>query len=198
MNVRLPLLLLLACICLSGLGFTYLLITQAEAQRKKLAQRLSKALKRHGEAAEEFTAPMRLAIPEVKRSLLARFAGLLGADLDRRDLYPIAWWLVPVIALVPARLIALLAEFLVGPTGIMLTAPACWLISVKYFQSRHARHVTILFQQFPDALAMIVRAVRVGIPLTEAIRAVAREAAEPTAGEFARLSDEISIGTQLD
>jgi len=45
---------------------------------------------------------------------------------------------------------------------------------------------------------MIVRAVRVGIPLTEAIRAVAREAAEPTAGEFARLSDEISIGTQLD
>ena len=41
---------------------------------------------------------------------------------------------------------------------------------------------------------MIVRAVRVGIPISEAVRAVARENEAPTAGEFARLADQMAIG----
>ncbi len=55
-----------------------------------------------------------------------------------------------------------------------------------------------LFQQFPDALAMIVRAVRVGLPIVEAIRVVARENAEPTAREFAGLVAQTTIGVPLD
>jgi tight adherence protein B len=45
---------------------------------------------------------------------------------------------------------------------------------------------------------MVVRCVRVGVPVPEAIRVVAREAAEPTRAEFGRLSDDIAIGTALD
>ena len=45
---------------------------------------------------------------------------------------------------------------------------------------------------------MIVRSVRVGIPVMEAIRAVARETPEPTGPEFARLVDQVSIGVSLD
>ena len=45
---------------------------------------------------------------------------------------------------------------------------------------------------------MIVRAVRVGIPVTEALRAVAMDAAPPTSVEFGRLHDQVGVGTPLE
>jgi tight adherence protein B len=199
MNLRLPLLLLLACFCLAGLAFTYLLIVRANEQRERIERRLSKTLRPHGgSVAEDTLAPMRVSLPVVKPSVDARIASLLGADLARRELYPAPWWLVALIALVPARLVSYPVEYLVGPVGMLAIPCVYWLICIKFFRTCHQRRVTTLFQQFPDALAMIVRAVRVGIPLTEAIRAVGSEANEPTATEFARLASEVSIGAPLD
>jgi len=51
--------------------------------------------------------------------------------------------------------------------------------------------------QFPDVLAMLVRAVRVGIPITEGIRGVARESPSPTGPEFAIVVDQLTIGVTL-
>jgi tight adherence protein B len=45
---------------------------------------------------------------------------------------------------------------------------------------------------------MIVRSVRAGIPLHEALRTVARESPAPTAGQFQRVSDEMAIGIRLE
>ena len=45
---------------------------------------------------------------------------------------------------------------------------------------------------------MIVRSVRVGIPVLGAINAVAREAQAPTAAEFAKLGNELAVGVPLD
>jgi tight adherence protein B len=45
---------------------------------------------------------------------------------------------------------------------------------------------------------MIVRAVRVGIPVMEAVRAVSRESPEPTGPEFAHLVNQVSIGVSLE
>lgn len=44
---------------------------------------------------------------------------------------------------------------------------------------------------------MIVRAVRVGIPVTDAIRSVGRDIDAPTGPEFARLSQELAMGVVL-
>jgi tight adherence protein B len=55
-----------------------------------------------------------------------------------------------------------------------------------------------LLNQFPDAIGLIVRAVRAGIPVTEGIAEVARELATPTGPEFKRIRDEISIGVDLE
>jgi tight adherence protein B len=43
-----------------------------------------------------------------------------------------------------------------------------------------------------------VRAIRVGVPVTEAIHIVAHEQPEPTAGEFALLANQLAIGESLD
>jgi tight adherence protein B len=55
-----------------------------------------------------------------------------------------------------------------------------------------------LFVQFPDALATIVRAVRVGLPVVEALRVVAKESLEPTSREFNALVEQTAIGVPLD
>jgi tight adherence protein B len=52
--------------------------------------------------------------------------------------------------------------------------------------------------QFPDAIDLIVRALRAGLPLSEAIRSVSTEFAEPTAGEFRRVVGGIAIGLSLE
>ena len=52
--------------------------------------------------------------------------------------------------------------------------------------------------QFPDAIDLIVRALRAGLPLSEAIRSVSTEFAEPTAGEFRQVVGGIAIGLSLE
>jgi len=61
----------------------------------------------------------------------------------------------------------------------------------------HKRRTSILYTQFPDALSMIVRSVRAGIPVPEALRIVGEEGQFPTSAEFQRLYDEIRLGGSL-
>ncbi len=52
--------------------------------------------------------------------------------------------------------------------------------------------------QFADALDIIVRGVKSGLPLTECLRIIARESPAPLGPEFEKLTDSISMGTNLD
>jgi tight adherence protein B len=45
---------------------------------------------------------------------------------------------------------------------------------------------------------MIVRSIRVGIPVLEAVRAVSREIPAPTGTEFGRLMNQVAIGASLE
>ena len=77
--------------------------------------------------------------------------------------------------------------------------PLVWVMLCRsFFNWSEQRRRNALYAQFPDALAMIVRAVRVGIPLGEGIRTVAREAASPTRVEFGLLYDRVAIGVTLE
>jgi tight adherence protein B len=80
-----------------------------------------------------------------------------------------------------------------------LVLPPAWVfISRIGFGLISCNRRSALFTQFPDALFMIVRAVRVGLPRSQAMRAVVREAPEPTRSEFSRLVERLSIGTAFD
>ncbi|MEA2783410.1 MAG: tight adherence protein [Rhodospirillaceae bacterium] len=50
---------------------------------------------------------------------------------------------------------------------------------------------------FPDAIDLIVRAVRSGQPVTEAIKNVAEQAPQPVGGEFREMRDSIKLGMTL-
>jgi tight adherence protein B len=57
-----------------------------------------------------------------------------------------------------------------------------------------ARFLAIL----PEAIDLIVRGLKSGLPVTESIAAVAREMAQPLAGEFRRVTDSVRFGRPLE
>ncbi|WP_431267966.1 type II secretion system F family protein [Dankookia sp. P2] len=129
---------------------------------------------------------------------LVRLATLFGLRLDRVAEYPVRWWIIPLVALPAARAAAGLAALLGGDL-LLLATPAFWFLFCRWaFGWLDTRRIETLFRQFPDALGMVTRAVRVGIPVSEAIRAVAREAPKETAAEFQRIADRLSIGLPID
>jgi tight adherence protein B len=123
---------------------------------------------------------------------------IFGFDLARQDHYKLRWWVALIATLIVAILSTKLASGLTGHL-IWFALPFEWvMLSRSFFNWCRDRRRDKLFTQFPDALAMIVRAVRVGIPVTDSIHAVGRELAAPTGPEFTRLSDELAMGVVME
>ena len=51
-----------------------------------------------------------------------------------------------------------------------------------------------LFRQLPDTIELVTSTVRSGLPVQEAFRTIAREMPQPTAGQFAIVCSEVSLG----
>lgn len=55
-----------------------------------------------------------------------------------------------------------------------------------------------MLNAFPDALDLMVRAVRTGVPVMRALEIVADECAQPVAGEFRLIADALRLGIELE
>ena len=133
--------------------------------------------------------------------LKAKAAGFIGVDLQQAETYPIKWWLVPPIAFAISWGIIFLATHPIGHNFILyaFVLPVLWWVLTKFiFNWFTNKRNAALLEQFPDALSTVVRCVRVGIPMGEALRTVSRDALEPTKAEFTILADKVSIGIPLD
>ena len=135
---------------------------------------------------------------ETADGLGPKLAALFGFDPALIEHYVLRPWMALAAAFVVAGVATKLGSSLAGSLA-WLGLPVGWVVlSRNFFNWCRRRRAEALFQQFPDALAMIVRAVRVGIPVTDSITAVGRELEAPTGPEFARLADELGIGVALD
>jgi len=72
------------------------------------------------------------------------------------------------------------------------------LVTNLFFRTQRRTWQRRLFEQIPDAMGMITRAIRTGLPLSEALASVAHDMPEPTRSEFARLIGDVAIGRGLD
>ena len=61
-----------------------------------------------------------------------------------------------------------------------------------------ARRAKRFLSVFPEALDLIVRGLRAGIPVSEAIGSIGQEVSEPVAGEFRAIADQLRIGQTMD
>jgi tight adherence protein B len=189
-------------ILLALTGVALVWVMQGADREKKFRARLSEAVTpvaRHPNPVDEEISLSRT----LSRAdqLKERAAGLIGVDLRQSETYPIKWWLVPPLNLVAGIIIVLLAAHPLGHKLLLFifALPVIWLLLTKFvFNLFTTRRNAKLLEQFPDALNTIVRCVRVGIPMGEALRSVSRDALEPTKSEFTILADKVSIGIPLD
>ena len=178
-------------------GSSWMLLRQ-DKEARQLQQRISVVATPYARATPLFETARRDTGPAGAGRAVTAVSKLFGYNPMRKDQYPAKGPVVVFFTLVAAALSCQLATSLAGPVA-RLAIPVLWvMLSRKTFGWFEQRRAKVLYNQFPDALAMIVRAVRVGIPVTEAVRNVSREALEPTATEFTRLSDQLGIGVSLE
>jgi Flp pilus assembly protein TadB len=99
-------------------------------------------------------------------------------------------------ALVTAVLLAAVAGFalttsLVGGLGVGLGG------ALLVLRELDRRWQIAFLENFNDAIDLIIRAVRSGIPVNEAIRQAGGEVNEPVCGEFRRIADSIDLGVDM-
>jgi tight adherence protein B len=190
------LLLVTSCLALAGMAWTGMLLMRAQQRERRVQERV--AVLRGTHRAPPPFQPVSLVRVAEPRRLIVRIAAIFGFDPQKPDQHPAKWWVVLAVSLAVARLTTMLLAFFLSPLATMAT-PVVWIVASRTaFNWSSDRLRNRLLAQFPDALTMIVRSVRVGTPVTEAVRIVGRAAEEPTAGQFRKLADELAIGVSLD
>ncbi|MBV8506993.1 MAG: type II secretion system F family protein [Alphaproteobacteria bacterium] len=106
-----------------------------------------------------------------------------------------------VTGVAAAGLTVLFAEKIMGlqpalvvPLGI-IAAVAAPAVLLRLLQSRYQRK---FLDPFPDALDLMCRAVRAGLPVYDAMEVASREATAPVGTELARTLEEMRIGVDID
>lgn len=182
---------------LTAFGFSGLLIYSEYNRNKKRLERMREVAKpfhrKNAEGVQAFL-PESLSNQSIKILVTSLFG--LSPELGRP--LPQNWWVIIggclVLTAIPLTLISRFFGDL-----ILLFIPVVWIFICRaFFGWRMKRHQDLLLQQFPDALGMIVRSIRVGVTVHGAITAVGRKAQSPTSDEFTRLAHALSVGVALD
>jgi tight adherence protein B len=186
-------------IFLAALGTTVLFgaalfrVLRAEHRRAIFALRL-KGIATAAPIGRRLEMSLRKRAPQ-RRPLLARLDPALAATGNRIGVPHLA-----ASGIIVASMIGLAAALTqlqpalaaaLGGTG----AVAGPTILLRLAQSRYQRQFLDIF---PDALDLIVRAVRAGLPAPEAIELASREVPAPVGSEFRRMLDEMRIGVEME
>lgn len=86
-----------------------------------------------------------------------------------------------------------LLEFSIGYVSLAAAIVAI-LVVRGLFGWQQYRLANQLFRQLPDTIELVTSTVRSGLPVIEAFRTIAREMPQPTAGQFAIVCSELSMG----
>lgn len=118
-------------------------------------------------------------------------------DMPQEQVVP--WPVVVVIGAVIGVVVAFYASRLFDPVLALPVGIGAAIVTIRgVFTWQHGRYVDQIFQQIPDAIGLMVRAVRAGLPVGEAMRSVATELSSPLRDEFARMLGDVAIGRPVD
>lgn len=107
------------------------------------------------------------------------------------------YWIISLIAALVVVAICLITRqsylaMALGAFAVGLGLPR-WVLS--FLRKRRQKAFTA---EFANAIDVIVRSVRSGLPTNEALKIVAKEIAQPVAGEFSKLVEGMKIGVTLE
>jgi tight adherence protein B len=186
-------------VCLLGLGATGLIMLQDDKRKKAWEARREETVGPYLKPKAGAGAALVVAVRAKQRSAKTNpIYALLNWRDERRAHYPMSLIGVVLCMLGPALVGALLASKVLGHVGWFFLPVFDILLTRMFLGSSAAKVSRTLLSQFPDALSMVSRSVRVGVPVTEAVRIVGRESQTPTREEFAKAADQVSIGLDLE
>jgi len=149
---------------------------QAKAKRGQIAQSL-KEIENRENARNKLTLDQRIS--------------QAGLNWDRRKFYMVSAGMSVGTAII---LFVLSGSALIGLVGLFVGAFGMPLWFLQYCRSRRLK---AFGNEFPNALDVITRGIKAGLPLNDCIRIVATEAAEPVKTEFRLIIESQTLGLPL-
>ena len=132
-------------------------------------------------------------------SPLARILEKIGRSPHIPQDKRVAWPIVLVAGLGAAAGGSYIGGKIVSAAAAPLLGVAAGAFLVRaIFRWEQGRYQNQLFKQLPDAMGLILRAIRAGLPIAEALASVARELSTPSREEFSQVVNNIAIGQTVD
>jgi len=104
-----------------------------------------------------------------------------------------------VVGLVCGLVAFVISWFLGAPLYLSVAFAAVGLLGLPrwYVNRRRKRRIAKFIDEFANAVDVIVRGVKAGLPLNDCIKIIGNESAEPVRGEFRQISETQALGLGL-
>jgi tight adherence protein B len=185
------------------LGMAALATTRAERRRHDREQRLQAAVSAVPPAKDDPGPSLRLPIPKsnlqsllLMSALRQRVDAALAATGNRIGIphLTLTASITGVVAMMFADRV-----MLTGPAlAVLLGAAAAVAASVQLLRIAQSRFQNRFLDLFPDALDLVARAVKAGLPVVDAMEVAAQEIPTPVGGEFRQTLDEMRVGVEIE
>jgi tight adherence protein B len=174
-----------------------LVLLRSQRNKQVYQQRILAVIDRPGQAVQAQQAALALAQEKVRSGAFTWLVRVLTRSARRRPNELILLLILVVVGLIFSGLLTNFLLDLIGTFALPVLGLGPLLLCRFVFGWRDERLEDAYRQQFPEALAVIARTVRTGVPVVEALRIVARESEDPTAAEFTYIVNRITIGIPL-
>ncbi len=204
MGTILPAIMVMALLSLM-VGMTYLALT-GPSSSKRVSRRLEDIRARHSTSQAAIAqAQMRRILANRDNQLDNFFKRLMpNPELMRQRLERTgkSWSLGKYGAACAgiAAVVFLLLEMRGAPTLLALMFGLFVGLGLPYYATGFLikRRVVKFNQRFPDAIDLLVRGLRSGLPISETMNVVAKEIPDPVGTEFRAVSDKVRIGRTME
>ncbi len=108
------------------------------------------------------------------------------------------YWIICVVAGIVAIIFNLTAGGLPPHYALAFGAASGVLLPYGYVNYKRSGRFKAFSKEFPNALDVIVRGVKAGLPLVDCMKVIAQEAQEPVCSEFREIIEDQTLGLPLD
>ncbi len=190
-----------------GLFLLFFIFLVGNGTRRQMSRRIDRIKKGHGEK------PTPVQIISARRATssgpLPGLDELVKKLIPRQEMLRLRLERAGMEVSIGVYILICLAIGLVGMTGVAiagLSLPAAALTGVflglgpphYYVGVRFKKRQTRFIAHFPDAIDLMVRGVKAGLPITEAIKAASEEIPDPVSTELKRIIDGIRVGRKIN
>ncbi|WP_018631740.1 type II secretion system F family protein [Neomegalonema perideroedes] len=135
-----------------------------------------------------------------RRRLTQTSPNNLGLLLERAGVHQTVFSYMSVFLGIALFVVAaLILAVKVSPMVALLSLPVTLYFLPRWWLKRKiGKREKKFIEEFPNAIDVLVRGVRTGLPVNDGLKLIGREMQEPVAGEFQRLVDSFTVGVSME